>query len=200
MKRAILVALLVLVVAVGLSAQVMSEPYSVKGDKLGETATEWLASSPTHKDWTCMPSDASRIVEGQTVDCSISFRLKDTYAGRSMSDESVSFVAKDGKLLLYRVSMDFIGRMDYVAADDILAAFNEKFGTGIDHKTPLQNGFGARFEKNTWDWTNGVSSAELTYVPGDQSYPSVVFLHLGLAREIKERQDKAEQTKARSDM
>jgi len=196
------VPLALLVLALGASAQqaAKAEPYSVKGDKLGEIAAEWLASNPAHKDWTC--GDVSDIAEGKTVDCSnlllplhVPHVPEDTYAGTSVLYESVSFVAKDSKLILYKIEIHLYNPFG-------LTALWDKFGTPSEHKvTSLQNAFGAQFERNTWKWANGVTSLELVYALGaPDDRPSLIFTLDVLSREVEERQDKAEQKKARSDM
>jgi hypothetical protein len=209
MKHATIL-LAVLALALGASAQqaVGPEPYGVKGDKLGETAAEWLASNSTHKTWTC--DDLSNMAEGKTIGCSCLpslAKLKqgnayqpgpdDTYAGTSVVYETVSFVAKDSKLILYKMEMTF-NRFDFTK---LMPALGDKFGTPAGHEvTPLQNGFGAKTEMNTWKWTNGVSSVEVVYIDAPDQSPVLTFTLDGPAKEVKERQDKAEHNKARSDM
>ena len=204
-----LLAVLSLAIGTGAQQAAAPEPYSVKGDKLGETSAEWLASNPNHKTWTC--GDVSGIAEGKTVYCfSGIFELvkmgdtyqpssDGTYAGGLLQDESVSFVAKDGKLILYQIEMTFDNQF---CLTPLMPALSDKFGSSPEHRvTPLQNAFGAQFERTTWKWTNGVTSLELVYALGvPHDHPSVTFTLDTLFKEVKGRQDKAEHNKARSDM
>jgi hypothetical protein len=174
------------------------EPYSIKADKLGEIAADWLANDPTHKDWTC--GDASHIAEGKTIGCGrLGWAGKDTYAGALLSSQSVSFVAKDSKLILYRIEMDLWNDL-YLSG--ILPALQEKFGTPAAHEvTPLQNALGAKFERNTWKWTNGISSVELVYALGaPDDVPILSFTLDGPAKEVKEREEKEKKNAAKKDM
>jgi len=210
MKKLATVLLAVVAFALGASAQqvVNPEPYSVKGDKLGETAAEWLASNPTHKDWTC--GDSSGMAEGSTIECSCLFFLRkleqgkayqpspdETYAGTSLVHGSVSFIGKDSRLILYKVEMGF----DKSDLTLLMPALVDKFGTPASHDViPLQNGFGAKFEMSMLNWTNGVSSVEFVYSDAPDQSPVLIFTLDGPAKELKGRQDKAEHNKARSDM
>jgi hypothetical protein len=210
MKKHATVLLAVLALVLGASAQqvVNPEPYSVKGDKLGETAAEWLASNPTHKDWDC--GDASGMAEGKTIDCSClpwlrtaekgkpyPRRADETYAGASLVLTSVSFVWRESKLILYKVEMGF-GKSDSTM---LMSALVDKFGTPASQVVvPLQNGFGAKFEMNMLNWTNGVSSVEFVYTDAPDQSPMLTFTLDGPAKELKEKQDKAAHNKAHSDM
>jgi hypothetical protein len=185
------------------------EPYSIKTDKLGEIAADWLANDPTHKDWKC--TDMSHVVEGEPITCSWERSLDPkveavTYAGLELQSQSASFVGKDSKLVLYQVQLKFCNGDGYEAT--LVSAFNEKFGilspplggNRISHTvTPLQNGFGAT---DLWMWTNDVSTVTLYYTTPEPTYhsPLVTFTLDSLVREIQERQHKAAQKKARSDM
>jgi hypothetical protein len=179
------------------------EPYSIKADKLGEIAAEWLASDPTHKDWKC--TDMSHVVDGEPMTCSWERAVYPkvevvTYAGLELTNEGASFVGKDGKLVLYQVELKFCNGDGYEAT--LISAFNEKFGTASHKVTPLQNGFGATITEDTWMWTNGVSTVTLDYTTPEPTYhsPVVTFTLDSVAREVQERQDKTAQKKARSDM
>jgi hypothetical protein len=180
-----------------------AEPYSITADKLGEIAAEWLASDSTHKDWKC--TDMSHVVDGKPITCSWERAVYPkvevvTYAGLELQNQGASFVGKDGKLVLYQVELTFCNGDGYEAT--LISAFNEKFGMASHKVTPLQNGFGATVREDTWMWTNGVSTVTLDYTTPEPTYhsPVVTFALDSLAREIQERQDKAAQKKARSDM
>jgi hypothetical protein len=179
------------------------EPYSIKADKLGEIGAEWLASDPTHKDWKCM--DVAQVVDGKPIPCLWERAVYPkvevvTYAGLELTNQEASFVKKDGKVVLYQVKLQFCNGDGYEAT--LIAALNEKFGTASHKITPLQNGFGATITEDTWTWTNGVSTVTLDYTTPEPTYhsPVVTFTLDSLAREIQERQDKAAQKRARSDM
>lgn len=205
MKHAI-VLLAGLALSLGATAQQTAnpEPYSVKGDKLGETSVEWLTSDSNHKDWVC--EDASQAAGGKPLTCVWEERLHSgkgapaTYAGMELFKQSVSFVAKDAKLIVYRIELTFCNGHDYEAT--LLSALNEKFGTASHRVTRLQNGFGAAFDEDTWGWANGVSTVTLDYVIPEPIYhsPVVTFTLDAVASELQDRQDKAAQKKARSDM
>lgn len=196
----------VLALALRVSAQQAAtpEPYSVKGDKLGETSAEWLASDPDHKNWAC--GDASHVADGKPFDCSWDSVLPGkaktsvTYAGMELFKQSVSFVAKDNRLIVYRVDLTFCNGDGYEAT--LISALNEKFGTASLKVTPLQNGFGATSQEDTWFWTNGVSTVSLDYILPEPIYhsPIVTFTLDAVAKEIQDRQNEAAQKKARSDM
>jgi hypothetical protein len=179
------------------------EPYSIKADKLGEIAAEWLVSDPTHKDWKC--TDMAHAVDGKPITCSWERAAYPkvevvTYAGLELTSQGASFVGKDGKLMLYQMELKFCNGDGYEAT--LISVFNEKFGTASHKVTPLQNGFGATITEHTWMWTNGVSTVTLDYTTPEPTYhsPVVTFTLDSLARDIQERQDKAAQKKARSDM
>jgi hypothetical protein len=205
MKHAIIL-LAILALALGASAQQTAapEPYSVKSDKLGETSAEWLASDPNHKNWTC--EDGSHTAEGKPFTCFwesgyIPGKITlVTYAGMELLKQSASFVAKDGKLVVYKVELTFCNGDGYEAT--LISALDEKFGTASHKVTLLQNGFGATSNEDTWTWSNGISTVTLDYILPEPIYhsPVVTFTLDALAREIQVRQDKAAQRKARSDM
>ncbi len=205
MKREIAILILIVVailaVAFGANAQQENnlEPYSVKGDRLGETAAEWLASDPVHKAWTC--GDVLHLPEGKTTECTtLGWAIdKGTYAEALLSSGSVFFVAKDGKLILYKVEMNLWNDM-YVPR--IMRALRDKFGMPTAHEVrSLQNDGGSTFDRSTWRWTNGVSSVELVYalgVPND--IPALTFTLDGPAEEVEKREDKKKDDAARNDM
>jgi hypothetical protein len=190
-----LIVFLALVLRISAQTATPAEPYSIKADKLGEIAAEWLASDPAHKEWKC--TDMSHIVEGEPVTCSWERSLKPkveavTYAGLELQSQGASFVGKDRKLVLYRVELKFCSGGGYEAT--LVSAFNEKFGIFASYKIVLG--------QERWLWTNGVSTVTLDYTMPGPTYhsPVVTFTLDSLVREIQERQDKAAQKKARSDM
>lgn len=200
----------VLALAVGANAQQTAnpEPYSIKTDKLGETAAEWLASDAAHKDWKCTGID--HVADGNNVTCSwehsfvASTQIVPTYAGIDELSQSASFVATSGKIILYRVQIKLVngGLHTDTHPDSIVTALNAKFGTPTHHVTPLQNGFGASATEDTWTWTNGTSTVTLDYTTPEPPYqsPVVTFTLDAPARAIQEQKDKEAQKKARSDM
>lgn len=204
--RHTIVLLAVLAISLGASSQQTAdpEPYSVKGDKLGETSAEWLTSDSSHKDWVC--EDASQAAGGKPLTCVWEERLRSgkgtpaTYAGVELFKQSVSFVAKDAKLIVYQIELTFCNGPDHEAT--LLSALNERFGTASHRVTRLQNGFGATFDEDSWGWTNGVSTVILDFVIPEPIYhsPVVTFTLDAVAKQIQDQQDKAAQKKARSDM
>lgn len=201
MKRTLPIVIAILAVVPGASAQRASnlEPYSVKGDKLGETAAQWLASDPVHKSWTC--GDVLHLPEGKTTDCTtLGWAIdKGTYAEALLSSESVFFVAKQGKPILYKVEMKLWNDM-YVPR--IMGALRDKFGAPTAHEvTSLQNAKGSGFDRSTWRWTNGISSVELVYTLGvPHEIPALTFTLDGPTGEVEKLEKKKRDDAARNDM
>lgn len=84
---------------------------------------------------------------------------------------------------------------------DLMTALGEKFGKPASHQTTqLQNGFGAQFEQDVFNWNNGVSTVELSYVLKPDQSPTLKFTLDAPNREVTERQKVASQKKATSDM
>jgi len=149
--------------------------------------------------------DVAQVVDGKPIPCLWERAVYPkvevvTYAGLELTNQEASFVKKDGKVVLYQVKLQFCNGDGYEST--LIAALNEKFGTASHKITPLQNGFGATITEDTWTWTNGVSTVTLDYTTPEPTYhsPVVTFTLDSLAREIQERQDKAAQKRARSDM
>jgi hypothetical protein len=196
---ALFIATLVLVPAV-LSQQLgRTEPYTVKNDRLGETSAEWLASDAAHKNWDC--TGMSHPAEGKTASCVTSgaYPEKDTYAGALFCSQSAFFVTRNNKLILYKVEIDLWNDM-YLSP--LMPALQNKFGQPSGHEVmQLQNSLGAKIEKNTWKWKNGVSSVELEYALGaSDDIPVLTFTLDGPAEEVKERQEKHRAEAVRRDM
>ena len=207
MKRtSVFAAILAFAIVASAQQATVPEPYSVKGDKLGETSAEWLASDSDHKNWMC--EDASHVVDGEPFDCisdSMSpgkARTDVTYAGVGLFKQSASFVAKGDKLILYRIDLTFGNVAGANNEARLLDALNEKFGTASHEITTLQNGYGATSQEDSWFWTNGVSAVRLDYIVPEPLYhsPVATFILSVVAKEIQDRHDKARQKKARSDM
>jgi hypothetical protein len=175
------------------------EPYRVKDDKLGETAAEWMASDPTHRHWDC--NGITETAEGKTAYCVMSGASpqKDTYARALFCSQTAFFVARTGKLILYKVEIDLWNDM-YLSP--LMPALENMFGQPAAHEvTQLQGGLETKIEKNTWKWKNGVSSVELEYVFGaSDDIPVLTFTLDGLAEEVKERQEKHRAEAVRRDM
>lgn len=208
MKRTLLIFIIsaALGLASGAKAQQANslDPYSVKGDRLGETAAEWLASDPAHKGWSCgdgLHLAVDKVAESKTVECStLGWAIdKGTYAEALLSSESVFFVARDHKLILYRVEMNLWNDM-YVPR--IMRALRDKFGEPTAHEvTSLQSTGGAAFDRSVWKWTNGLSSVELKYALwGPDEIPALTFTLDGPDEEVERRVDKKKQDAARNDM
>ena len=183
----------------GQAKSYQAEPYSVKNDKLGETWDEWMASDPTHKNWDC--SGTPQIANEKTAFCVTwgSVPQKDTYAGALYSSQFAFFVARSSKLILYKVEIDLWNDM-YLSP--LIPALQNKFGQPTGHEvTQLQNALGAKIEKNTWKWKNGISSVELEYSLGaSDDIPVLTFTLDGPAEEVKESQEKHRAEAARRDM
>ena len=203
MKREIASLILIAIFGLALRANAQQtnslEPYSVKGDKLGESAAEWLASDPVHKAWTC--GNVLHLPEGKTTECTtLGWAIdKGTYAEALLSSGSVFFVAKDGKLILYKVEMNLWNDM-YVPR--IMRALRDKFGVPAAHEvTSLQSAGGSAFDRSTWRWTNGVSSVELVYALGvPDDIPALTFTLDGPAEEVEKREGRKKDNAARNDM
>jgi hypothetical protein len=184
MRRTIAILIFIAILALGAHAQRANdlEPYSVKGDKLGETAAEWLASDPAHKNWAC----------GEALH-------KGTYAEVLLASESVFFVARGHKLILYKVEMNLWNDM-YLPR--IMTALRDKFGTPAAHEvTSLQNTDGAALDRSMWRWTNGLSSVELVYALGaPNDVPALTFTLDSPSEEVEKREDKKKDDAARNDM
>jgi hypothetical protein len=201
MKRTIAILVAIFAIAGGTNAQEANrmEPYSVKGDRLGESAADWLASDPVHKAWTC--ASVLHVAEGKTAECStLGWAIdKGTYAEALLSSESVFFVARDNKLILYKVEMNLWNDM-YVSP--IMRALRDKFGMPTAHEvTSMEGAGGGSVDRSTWKWTNGVSSVELVYalgVPND--IPAVTFTLDDPANEVERREGKRKNEAARNDM
>ncbi|MGD0987298.1 MAG: hypothetical protein ABR874_05785 [Candidatus Sulfotelmatobacter sp.] len=201
MRRTIAILIFIAILALGAHAQRANdlEPYSVKGDKLGETAAEWLASDPAHKNWAC--GEALHLADGKTADCTtLGWAFdKGTYAEVLLASESVFFVARGHKLILYKVEMNLWNDM-YLPR--IMTALRDKFGTPAAHEvTSLQNTDGAALDRSMWRWTNGLSSVELVYALGaPNDVPALTFTLDSPSEEVEKREDKKKDDAARNDM
>jgi len=203
MKPEIAILILIAILAVAFGANALQanslEPYSVKGDKLGESAAEWLASDPAHKAWTC--GNVLHQPEGNTTECTtLGWAIdKGTYAEALLSSGSVFFVAKGGKLILYKVEMNLWNDM-YLPR--IMRALRDKFGVpAAQEVTSLQSASGSAFDRSTWRWTNGVSSVELVYALGvPDDIPALTFTLDGPAEEVEKREGRKRDNAARNDM
>jgi hypothetical protein len=109
------------------------------------------------------------------------------------------FVARNSKLILYKVEIDLWNDM-YLSP--LMPALQNKFGQPAGHEiAQLQNALGTKIEKNTWKWKNGVSSVELEYSLGaSDDIPVLTFTLDGPAEEVKEGQEKQRAEAVRRDM
>lgn len=168
MRRKSLPLFVVLAISAVTSAQISPMPYSVKGDRLGESLSEWTNNHPfSHRcDETLLdlPGDEHSWMaycltrEPHHGD---SF----TYANRLLLTEEAWF--HSGKL--YRIAVNFLNDEPL---PDLLRGLKQKFGKPYSHKTShLQNGFGSQFEEKRVTWTNKLSMLELIYstVPGNHA-------------------------------
>lgn len=84
----------------------------------------------------------------------------------------------------------------------LVPALQDKFGTPAAHNTtPLQNAFGATFERNTWEWKNSVSSIQLVYaLDAPDDIPVLTLTLDGPARKVRENEERQKADAAKKDM
>lgn len=181
------------------SSQSAPEPYSVKADKLGEALTEWKANNPQVDKCNNNTVDnrPDSAVDPDVIYCfprSLQDGQSLTYATAPLLTETAWFY--NGRL--YKVEMTLFSS---AWLTNVMTGLAEKFGAPAGRETtPLQNGFGARFEQERWTWTNGVSTVELMYSNAPSNCPDVTFTLDSPNKDVTDRQKQAERLKARSDM
>jgi len=180
-------------------SQSAPEPYSVKADKLGETITEWKANNPRLNH--CQNSTINDKV-GAALDPDVVYCLPRasgdepdlTYATAPLVSEVAWFYR--GTLYKLELPLRSTARLALV-----MAALGEKFGTATEKETtPLQNGFGAKFVQERWTWKNGVSTLQVVYSDAADSCPAITFTLDAPNKEVTDRWEQTEGSKARSDM
>jgi len=190
--------LFLVLLSLAASSQTHTEPYSVKTDRLGETVGEWRTNNP-HVD-SCQNNTVDDH-PGSEIDPDLMFCIPRS----GFADGSLTFAAAP---LLSETAWFYKGSMYKVeltlknsfGLPDIMTGLRAKFGVPTSkEKTPLQNGFGARFQRDKWTWTNGISTVELVYSDAPNDYPSITFTLDTINKEVGDRIKRAQQARARSD-
>jgi hypothetical protein len=166
--RSKLLPLFVIVAATVMAfAQTSQQPYSVKGDRLGETLSEWSNNNPSADRCDETVLDLPRDADHSWLAYCLTRGPKQsdtfTYGTAQLRTQSAWF--HNGKL--YKVEMSFLNNE---SVPELLAGLKQKFGRPSSKQTShLQNGFGSQFEEKRIRWTNKVSMLELVYstVPGN---------------------------------
>jgi len=178
----------------GVAQQKTAAPYSIKNDKLGESLAAWNANNGRADcDNNTVDGRYGSAVDPDVLFCHPSGKL--TFANEDVTSETAWFYK--GRLFKLEMALYNMLRLP-----PVMTALKEKFGEPSSHEaTPLQNGFGARFEFHTWRWTNGISTIELAYSNASMREPPIVIFTLdSINNEITERQQKAKAAKASSDI
>ena len=174
------------------------EPYSIKLDKLGENLSQWLANNP---DFDYCDNNTVDNRPGSAIDTDVVYcfpRIHDdkrlTYGSAPLLTETVWFYKRS----LYKLEMTLRSRFGLA---DAMPALEAKFGEPSGREvTWMQNGFGAKFERSRWTWTNKLSTVELVYSDAPDDYPTITVTLDAANKEVSDRIKRAEQTRARSDM
>ena len=173
-------------------AQEPPEPYSVKGDRLGESQEVWSANNPHVDvcDYNTMDSHPGSAVDPDVEYCSARAGENPTFATAPLKNITAWFY----KGHLFKIEMDV---WNHNWSNTVLSALLERYGTAKVKRIPLENGFGARFNRNTYiyTWENGVSTIEFS----DYALSVAVTLDT-VDKEVTRRIKQAEREKAESDM
>jgi hypothetical protein len=136
-------------------AQVPPEPYSVKGDRLGESQEVWEANNP-HVD-VCRDDTVDSLL-GSTVDpdlvyCSARMGENPTFATAPLKNITAWFY----KGHLFKIEMDV---WNHNWSNTIISALVDRYGSARVKRISLKNGFGVRFNKTVYvyTWENGIST------------------------------------------
>jgi len=191
--------LLFIAVCVTAFSQSAPQPYSVKADKLGEALTQWKANNPRFdKCGNNMLDDLS----DSAVDPSLLYCLARrweqgqnfTYADASLLSETAWFY----KNSLCKVEITLLSD---AGLSDLMAALKKKFGKPAGRETTrTRNGFGVISEHVRLNWTNRVSTVELTYSNAINDRPQVTFTLNATSWNLTDRAKRSEQTRAQLDM
>jgi hypothetical protein len=150
----IVLLLLSIALAVGQTGKKEQEPFSYKGIKLGMTASEFwhlYQARFAHEGWS--PKDSSTVVDVQNkkLSCdggSCSFEVAENIGMLSIDLKFTN----DSRLYFLSVT-GFLSD----AAEAFAKAFTNKYGAPRHSKNTYQNGFGALFSGEEWDWVRGRS-------------------------------------------
>lgn len=157
---------LIVALAVSAAAQtVPSQPYEVKGVKLGSALSAWKAGVGA----ACMEMTATPHPDQNSFLCPGA-----TYAGIK-SQEVVTF---------YKSQLSsFYFRTDHDNYETLRDALKQKFGppTSSEQKT-YQNGYGASFTGEYLMWLNSTSSITLEEISGDRDHSVLLFSHTELIK------------------
>ena len=151
-------------------AQHLSEPYSVKGDRLGENLATWKANNPRFD--SCDGNAGDRIADPDVVYC-VPRSWEDgqslSFAGSPLLAETTWFY----KGSLYKIEMTLLSTAGLA---NIMTGLKTTLGTPNHRQTKtLRNGFGFKFDRHRWTWTNKVSTAELVYSNTGDDCPRITF-------------------------
>ena len=150
-----------------------TEPYEVKGVKLGSSLDEW-------KQRPAAAECREVVNKGDDYSC---LELGATFAGAS-GKEIVSFYKQRLSSFYFVISAaDYSG---------VRAALEQKFGkpASVESKT-YQNGYGAKFQGEYVTWTNGISTIALEEMGSDKMHSTLMFGQLDILAEASKAKAKA---------
>lgn len=185
------------------AGMVSAEPYTVKGDQLGMSLTEYKArhTAEEERGSPCEDGNAFMGIPGIAGIVVCAKWHSYSLAGEK-ADVTFYFVSEKpkepstGKLARFNIS--FNHHNSYLI---ILAAMLEKFGTPDTQKRGVvQNKMGAKFGMVVSQWKNETGEITLKEFDGSIDRSSLLFTHNKLSSLMNKRIIKAQNKKALDDM
>lgn len=194
------------------AGMVSAEPYTVKGDQLGMSLTEYEARHKAEEKRGSLCSDRkpsiSVITGTAIIPKNLAFGIVECRKWHSFSTlawEKVHFTfyfvsEKPEEPSTGKLGMADI-RFDHNSYPIILAALSEKFGVpDTQEKKVLQNKMGAKFDMVVSQWKNETGEITLTEFYNSLDWSDLLFTHNKLSSLMEKRMSKAQNKKALDDI
>lgn len=183
-----------LLLLVLLSTQaIASEPFEIKGVKLGATEAEVLEKNPDIKRCENAAKAGARSALADR-ECSIWRNLhKDDVAVFAGFPASISF-----KLINEQVGYVSV-HLDSVHFNEVVAALKSKYGEPSSNKTEVvTNRMGAKFENNIVEWRQGASVIRAYKIASRINNSSVMLFTESYFKDVERRQAEIAAERAKS--